>query len=170
MVQNVYWVYQNVLLAGGYPAQLDHVERFDRLRWLLNHGVISFLDLTEPGEYKLPPYQCELMEISAQIGLSVDYARFPIRDMDIPTIEQMINILDRLDQWISLDRIIYLHCYGGKGRTGTVVGCHLVRHGWDQESALERIDQLRSGLPGARSRSPETLDQYNFVRGWKTGL
>lgn len=30
---------------------------------------------------------------------------------------------------LAAGQTVYVHCYGGIGRTGTVVGCWLVRHG-----------------------------------------
>ena len=35
----------------------------------------------------------------------------------------MVAILDSLDTAIADEHTIYLHCWGGIGRTGTVVGC-----------------------------------------------
>ena len=37
-------------------------------------------------------------------------------------------------------RTVYLHCRGGIGRTGTVLGCYLVRQGQTAEEALASID------------------------------
>jgi len=169
MIPNAYWVYPKVLLAGAYPASPARVKAIDTIRWLLAEGVNSFLDLTEPGEYGLLPYKSELEKISLQLRCQVEFMRFPVRDMEVPPPGLMSRILDSLDQWISENRTIYLHCYGGKGRTGTVVGCHLVRHGWDGEAALLKIKSLRSSLPDASSMSPETLDQINLVRNWSLG-
>ena len=39
------------------------------------------------------------------------------------------HILDEIDGAILNGKTVYVHCLGGIGRTGTVVGCYLVRHG-----------------------------------------
>jgi len=36
----------------------------------------------------------------------------------------MHEILDTIDAALSAKRIVYVHCWGGVGRTGTVIGCH----------------------------------------------
>ena len=63
--------------------------------------------------------------------------------------------------------VIYVHCYGGIGRTGTVVGCYLVEQGSTGEEALRTIRHLRKNTPSAGIRSPETVDQRSFVENWK---
>jgi protein-tyrosine phosphatase len=62
---------------------------------------------------------------------------------------------------------VYVHCFGGIGRTGTVVGCYLVRHGADAETALAEIARRRQGTPDGYRRSPETNEQRQFVLTWR---
>lgn len=93
----------------------------------------------------------------------------PIRDMGVPTREEMHSILDTLDElMLRTEGAIYLHCRGGFGRTGTVVGCWLTRHGYASgDSALELLQSLRSPSLHALYPSPETKAQILFVTGWK---
>ncbi len=66
---------------------------------------------------------------------------------------------------------MYVHCWGGIGRTGTVVGSWLVRHGvMAPEQALDLLTELRASDRGAgHRRSPETPEQRAFVRRWRPG-
>lgn len=64
---------------------------------------------------------------------------------------------------------MYVHCWGGVGRTGTVVGCYLVRSGLSGDEALARIRQLRRNEATANRPSPETDEQRNMVRSWRAG-
>ena len=74
----------------------------------------------------------------------------------------MTTILDALDSALAAGHTVYLHCHGGRGRTGTVVGCWLVRHGLTGEQALDRIADLRGD-----DESPETDEQRAFVLNWE---
>ena len=67
---------------------------------------------------------------------------------------------------------VYVHCWGGVGRTGTVVGCHLVRRGMTGDEALARVGELFTNMEKSsrRSRSPETDEQEAYVREWGEAL
>jgi len=90
----------------------------------------------------------------------------PIRNFDIPTPAHMLNILDAIDRALLKQRMVYVHCLGGLGRTGTVVGCYLVRHGMDGDAALRHIRTLRKVTPFPKSLSPETDAQRRMVQMW----
>jgi protein-tyrosine phosphatase len=115
------------------------------------------------------PYEEELQKLSLTAGHDIKFCRLPIKDLTTPTKGQMKHILDVIDSAME-DRIVYLHCWGGNGRTGTVVGCYLVRHDIvSGQEALEFLQGLRHGLETADRPSPETDEQIDMVRRWKAG-
>ena len=79
----------------------------------------------------------------------------------------MVEILDLIEAEIAEGRTVYVHCFGGVGRTATVVGAHLVRGGLSGEAALAQIQVLRAATPKAHRPSPETPDQCAMVREWQ---
>jgi len=151
-----YWVRPGALLAGEYPGHEQPGWTRVRLERFRAAGVTAFLDLTEEGE--LEPYT-ELLDGWAT------YRRFPIRDYSVPTVDEMTAILDALDAALGRE-VVYLHCWGGSGRTGTVIGCWLVRQGMDWERALATIAALRHETAYGEKRSPESDEQHDFVRIW----
>jgi len=168
-ISDSYWVHPGQLLAGEYPRDWDDDTSRQKLRLLLEAGVVFFLDLTEAGEYGLRPYRPLLREEAVAPGQAVDHCRMPIRDMDTPTQQEMVRILDTIDAELAEGRAVYVHCFGGIGRTGTVVGCYLVRHGKSGQEALDEIEYLRRDMPAAWQRSPETQMQRQMVRAWRVG-
>jgi protein-tyrosine phosphatase len=80
--------------------------------------------------------------------------------MDVPTLAHMRWILDTIDAAVDEGRTVYIHCWGGIGRTGTVVGCYLVRQGMAGDQALQEITRRR-GIG-----SPETESQRQMVLNW----
>jgi protein-tyrosine phosphatase len=154
------------LLAGEYPGSRSDAEARQKLRRLLTAGVTYFLDLTEEGEHGLRPYAPLLLDEFATLGRSASHHRMPVRDMATPTAADMTRILDAIDGAIQDGETVYVHCYGGIGRTGTVVGCYVVRHGMHGQQALDEIRRLRRGTPDGHRRSPETKRQERMVLDW----
>ena len=168
-IHESYWVIPGRLSAGEYPGAVEDEEARGKLRWLIEQDTHMILDLTEEGEHGLRSYAEILLEESAKIPYSIVHKRIPLQDFSTPDILRMAEILDTIDLALSLGRNVYLHCFGGKGRTGTVVGCFLVRYGMSGTQALERIQELRKALPGKKEQSPETEGQKRMVLEWKKG-
>ena len=100
--------------------------------------------------------------------MKVEHRSFPIGDFGLPTPETMTSILDTIDVALRDGRKIYLHCWGGIGRTGTTVGCYLVRRGMTGEEALRQLAEWWQTVPKSQihQRSPETAEQTQFIRSW----
>ncbi len=62
----------------------------------------------------------------------------------------------------------YVHCWGGVGRTGTVIGCWLLRHKLAEPAiALKVLMNLRQQDRDRWQRmSPETPEQQRSVKQW----
>jgi ADP-ribosylglycohydrolase len=158
---NFYWVESQRLLAGEYPGASDENEARTRIAALCAAGIDAFLDLTVEGER--PPYEQWLPE-------GVQYQRHPIPDHALPQSEaQMAQIVRALRRWLASGRRVYVHCRAGIGRTGMVVGCHLVRGERDGESALRELNRLWLASPRAAHwpSVPETPEQADFVAHWR---
>lgn len=161
LLPNAYWVLPGSLIAGPYPGDLLPEQRDQKLTGLIHAGVNEFFDLTAPAD-GLEPYQPGL----PQDGRS-GYRRRSIPDFSVPTQAEMRAILDELDLLVNAGKTVYLHCWGGRGRTGTVVGCYLVRCGLSGAQALAKIAELRKGTPKGWMDSPETPEQRRMVLEWR---
>lgn len=170
-----YWVLPGQFLAGCYPGSLNEEEAGQKLKGLLEHGIRHVINLMEPDELDwsgkpFEPYEGRIVSLAASMGRQVSVERMPIEDTWVPTKEGMSQILDRVDQSIQNNRSVYIHCWGGRGRTGTVVGCYFARRCLASGSkALELIRTLRKTTADYDSPSPETTRQMNMVLSWKEG-
>lgn len=167
VIPDSYWVIPGLLLAGEYPGARVDVEARTKLGALLDAGVRVFVDLTEAGEYGLRPYWPIVQELAAERGVSVAHKRLSIPDMCAPEPAHMLAILNEIDGSLAEGRPVYVHCFGGIGRTGTVVGCYLVRHGATGAAALQEIAMRRQGTPDGYRQSPETEEQRRLVLSWR---
>jgi protein-tyrosine phosphatase len=157
-ISGAYWVRPGQFLAGPYPGGWDETRARERLRALLAAGVDLFVDLTESGERD--SYEPLLNDEAAKMSRRVEHIRLSIPDMDIPPAGDMVQILDTIDRAMLDNKTVYVHCMGGIGRTGTVVGCFLVRHGMSGEAALAEIARL------LHAGSPETPEQRAMILKW----
>lgn len=154
-----YTVLEKRFIAGGYPYNPGSDEPLETLRALIARNIDSFVDLTEEDE--LTHYHGKFIEITDK---KIFYSRFAIIDYSVPTNEEMNAILAHINQSLTDNRNIYLHCRGGIGRTGTVVACWLKSQGMSGEEALKRLSELFSHSNAAKfCRSPESDEQINFV-------
>jgi len=165
-IPNSYWVEPGRLLAGEYPCSHQQEGARRNIDALLRAGIDTFIDLTQSGE--LDPYEDVLMEQARQHGVSASYRRHAIQDFGTPSRQQMATILDELSAALAAGHGVYVHCWGGVGRTGTTIGCYLVQQGLSGEQALARIARWWQQVPKRtyHPRSPETRDQIEYVRGW----
>jgi predicted protein tyrosine phosphatase len=166
-IDDSYWVVEQSILAGEYPGARSEAEARRKLGLLLDAGIRKFVDLTEAGEYGLEPYWPLVQEMAAARGLEVAHVRLSIPDMGTPPPGQMAAILDTIDRAADGGWPVYVHCFGGIGRTGTVVGCYLVRHGCEAVDALEEIARRRRDTPDGYRQSPETEAQRSMVLAWR---
>ena len=161
-----YWVETGRLLAGEYPGKFNEELTRKRLDALIEAGFDTFIDLTKPNE--TVPYANVLFEEANVYQREATHHRFPIGDFGLPTPKMMNSILDRIEESLQAGRRIYLHCWGGIGRTGTTVGCYLVRQGRTAEEALDQLSTWWRDVPKSQyhSHSPETREQVDFIRTW----
>jgi protein-tyrosine phosphatase len=163
-----YWVVPGRFLAGGYPISSPDETIIRRvLSGFLEAGFNTFFDLTRVGE--LPAYLPFLQEEADRYGISVTYQRLNIQDKGLPSHEQMVRLLNGLDTALASGSEVYLHCWGGIGRTGVTVGCWLVRHGLTGGQALIRLNELYRTSEQSRifPQSPETDAQVKFILEWE---
>jgi ADP-ribosyl-[dinitrogen reductase] hydrolase len=169
-IANSYWVEPERLLAGEHPSGLDGIDTQNRIALLLATGINYFLDLTNPGE--VTAYD-RFLPARNPAGHPIIYVRKPLEDHGVPEERyQMAEILESLWRAHGDGHNVYLHCRAGIGRTGTVVGCHLIERGARSGEALERLNVLWQA--SARSQVyrsvPETQEQVEYVRTWRPGV
>ena len=142
-----FWVENGTLLAGRYPYE-------EAVAALVAAGVTLFVDLTHPDEGN-PPYEQLLPK-------TVRHVSVPFSDFSAGSEASVRAALDAIDAEIAAGGIPYVHCLWGCGRTGTVIGCRLVRHGLSPAAALASIRE-RCGHD-----CPETEPQRAMIRGWSS--
>ena len=164
-----FWVIEDRLAGGAYPGKKgrhDDPDNPKAVRDLLFAGIDVFINLTQdfPGgtDEHLKHY-----DLGADGKAIVE--RHPIVDVSIPTVETMRRIVTSINTHLSEGRNVYVHCWGGSGRTGTVLGCWLIDNELATgETVLNALYELRRGdLDGGHKDIPQTLEQAEFIFNWE---
>jgi hypothetical protein len=148
---DLYWIARHpVALAGmSYPGRAD---------WALLHedgiGHVVCLSHDEPA---YDPAPCTITAIRLQDLVSGGDPSDPTRESALVE-EAATDVVEHLERGIG----VAVHCMGGRGRTGTVVGVALVRLGHEPDAIVEHLDRIAK----ARGRRgwPESPWQAAVVR------
>jgi hypothetical protein len=167
-----YWADPGKILAGFYPGDRDPVVALNKLNALLDCGVThlcSLMERTETDHAGRPfdGYGKAFLELCRQRDIVGGLLHYPIRDVSVPAPAGMIAALNGIDAVLARGGVVYLHCWGGRGRTGTVLGCWLARHG--ESDPLGKLRQLTAHARSLFPAVPETGAQQQFVRNWRVG-
>jgi protein tyrosine/serine phosphatase len=167
-----YWVIPGKLLAGEIPSAVEEATRKQKVENLVMMGFDAIINLMEDGERTfsgdlLIDYTDDLEYYAAQISKIITVHHLPIPDLSVTSIEKMRETLHLIYKLIEEGKKVYVHCWGGVGRTGTVVGCYLMEHNMATTvNVIQTIDYLKRTTPISNRNSPETEEQVNFVLNW----
>ena len=158
-------------MAGEYPALPTRWRRKAPRR----HRGLRRAPLRRPHRIArtrlLPPPAARALDGP---GSPVAHERWAIRDVDVPHSPDTRRILDRIDALIAIGAMPYDALLGWRRRTGTIIGCWLVRHGATGEEALSTggAPLVHRGQTAPLPAQPRTDAQRRYVLGWsraKTG-
>lgn len=157
-IENSYEVTKNIY-AGEYPRNKDDESSLAKLRQFETFGITHFVDLTEEGE--LQPYEQLLYE-------GARYLRFPIKDISVPQSTGSVRgLISKITEVIrkTPKAKVYIHCWGGVGRTGLIVGCLLAElYRKDYDVTMKKLEELFGACPKSATRhAPETSEQHAFI-------
>lgn len=158
-----YWVIPGGLLATEYPGARNHDKALQKLEALLDAGITSFVDLTERDETTWGG--SPMLPYDGLLGPEITYRRFPIPDTKTITDAGYDRILGHIRAELDTGKVVLVHCWGGKGRTGTIVGAWLIENnGLGYSAVIERMQELRAGSCKADHPVPDTEEQYDVLR------
>ena len=156
-IRNSYKV-DDRIYAGEYPATSNETLGRRELSRFVKFGITHFIDLTEGGE--LSPYSQWLPD-------GCCYTRFAIKDCGVPrSMQEVAELLETIVATIKSDKKakVYIHCRGGIGRTGTIVGCYYAMLLKNYTLANNLLQKQFSESPKSTfRRTPETLQQSQFI-------
>ena len=179
---NAHWGIHNALIIGACPVPAKTEQYpFSNAKYLQTatrreleilvkeHGVTTFLSLmdecdengTEASKFR-PYSKLDLPTIDP----NVKFYKLPIQDCKTTDDNSLLEFAKLIVQILQFKEKIYLHCWGGHGRAGTVY-CLILQlaYGMTANDALDycqRVHDCRQSY--ITVGSPQTLEQANQVR------
>jgi ADP-ribosylglycohydrolase/predicted protein tyrosine phosphatase len=159
---HAWWVEPDRLLAGEYPGHSVSTRARQKVDLLVDAGIRTFVDLTTPAD-RLDPYQPLIGDVAAARRLDVRHVSFPIPDLGVVDDHRYDDVAQIIEDGFRRGAV-YVHCWGGIGRTGTVIGCVLADEGLGYDEIIDRLTTLRLGSRKAHRRAPEMPVQHDLIR------
>ena len=149
---DLYWLAkQPVALVGmSYPGRADWAQLHEQ-----GIGHVACLS-HESAPYDASP--CTVRSVRLQDLVSGGVPHDEDRERDL-VVAAATDVADHLQRGIG----VAVHCMGGRGRTGTVVGVALVQLGHDPETVVDYLHRIAVGR--GRRGWPESPWQADVVRG-----
>ncbi|GAX75529.1 hypothetical protein CEUSTIGMA_g2972.t1 [Chlamydomonas eustigma] len=141
------WAIPGRVMAGAYPASLDDAETERILTCLLELGMNTFVclqaevNINTPehawrAQHGLRPYIKDAQKILSKAHETgnpritqqkIDFLHLPIIDGNVTTDSAMSRLADDCCERVLKGERLYVHCWGGHGRTGTLISTMLGR-------------------------------------------
>ncbi|DBA78266.1 TPA: hypothetical protein ACH3X2_008217 [Trebouxia sp. C0005] len=185
------WIVRGQVLAGAYPASTDDKETDKILTILLEHGMEVFVCLQAEVSLNIPesmwragrglrPYIKDAQKIltsareygNPRIAQSkLNFLHLAIIDGSITTDSAISRLADDCCDRVRSGEKLYIHCWGGHGRTGTLVALMLAKlYGLSCGEALKYTQAFHDARRYPQNvRSPQTAIQRTQVRRLLSG-
>ena len=124
----IYWIEPNKIAVNHAPNEGD-------LRSLHEQGIRAIVSLTEKP---IVDADSELLD-----KLDIVYYHAAIKDFHAPTIPQTLGILEFIEQMEASGRPVYMHCFAGLQRTGTILHAYYLLKGEPLKDVKTRIKVAR---------------------------
>lgn len=159
---NMYAVYpfpqtkKSTIFLSPLPGRVNLQEDLTTIKKNNITSVVVLVSKEELIHYRVPQL------LNRYDSLQMTVFQSPIIDYGLPTPEQMRAILHFMRLKVKAKENVLVHCVGGYGRSGTVMGCYARQFlKKSEEEAIQYVRDMRG------KDAIETVDQMAFVKSWK---
>lgn len=145
-----YELSSQTIALSPLPGKTNLLEDIQKIKEAGIKDVVTLVDQKELDDNNLKDFFTQMKNSDINVYHS------PITDFGLPREEQMDSILRHVQTQLDSGKNVLIHCMGGYGRSGTVMGCYARRY-LNVEDPLEYVRNVRG------ESAIETEEQEAFV-------
>jgi len=148
---NFSWVIENELAGCALPTSRDQILNLGKF---YNIGlVVSAIE-----EEDCPPEEFF-------INSDIKHQLFEVENFTPPTRKQINDFIEITKKTIEEEKqAVVVHCYGGNGRTGTLLACYFIKEkNLNAHDAIGYVRKIRSRSIESEPQERCIVDFYNFL-------
>lgn len=162
---NSNWITENLIVGGLLRNKND----FDMIK---NNGITIFVNLMCSKEAQRGKKKPLFDYRDSKNHKGIEYLHYPTKDLYILPDKEIIKIANKIVTKINQGNKVYIHCYGGHGRTGTLTG--IVLHFlYPKLTYTDILKQLQTSHRKRKYKpnqsTPQTAIQFNQLHRIITG-
>lgn len=99
----------------------------------------DFARLRSMGYSVVVSLECDRLNTFEIADAGFEHKKICVEDFSAPTLDQIEEFLDFVDAKLAEGKKVLVHCYAGRGRTGTMLAAYLIRRGMSAEAAIREV-------------------------------
>lgn len=126
----------------------------------------DFARLRKMGYSVVISLECNRLNTFEIEDSGFEHKKICVEDFTAPTFDQIDEFLRYVDAKLAEDKKVLVHCYAGRGRTGTMLAAYLIRQGMSADAAIREIRE-RAGRVYGTLRGVIEPEQEEMLRHYQ---
>ncbi|HWM52688.1 MAG TPA: dual specificity protein phosphatase family protein [Thermoplasmata archaeon] len=129
----------------------------------------DFARLRKMGYSVVVSLECDRLNTFEIEDAGFEHKKICVEDFAAPTLDQVDEFVAFVNSKIGEGKKVLVHCYAGRGRTGTMLAAYLIHQGMSSDAAVREIRERASKAYGTL-RGVIEPDQEELLRRYERHL